>query len=253
MVPFINKYSAKCMLGKLSKAQKQNANVFSWVSQNKKHVVIIDDEVDEASILRLKEIGKANFHYLSEKSINQLKNHLHLTTSKGKSVILGIRNINFSGNKNKGFRNYLNRYSEMRIESNLNKFDDLIVMLNRWSDTLGKKYFRDMSSKNKFFIENNYHKDCENLFIYNKDNELVSFGIVSPVESGKCSYIMGKALSNIYPGLADFTDLKVYEKIFEKYGSFEINMGQSERGLLAYKMKFPGANIQIHYHGKYEA
>lgn len=251
MIPFINEYSCRCMLGSLSRDVKIQDGVFSWVSQKKQHVVLIFNRIDLDTLARLKEIGSASIHYLSEDTANILKQEFVTDIGKGKSVVLDIKTNDFSGNKNKSFRNYLNKYSNLELRENLKDTKDLGVMLKQWSLDFGQRYFRDMSSKNKFFIENGFHVKCENLFVYRGD-ELVSFGIASPVRDGGCAYIIGKALSRKYPGLADFTDLKLYQRLFDKYGPFKINMGQGEKGLLAYKMKFPGAHVQVHYHGSFK-
>jgi len=243
-VPYIDQYSAKCMLGKLSKNIKQEGSVLSWESQKRKHIVLIDDKIDFGVLHR---IGGANFHYLSEETLEIMKANFRVKSSPGKSVVQQITQ-NFSGKKNRRFRNYLNRYGKLSVEPELRKISDLSNMLKEWSVGMGSKYFRDMSTKNKFFIENGFHKGCENVFVY-KDEQLVSFGVLSPIKDGRCAYIIGKALSHIYPGLAEFTDLSVYRRIG---GEFMVNLGQGEGGLLAYKMKFPGAFIQAHYDGSYE-
>lgn len=243
-VPYIDRYSAKCMLGKLSKNIRQEGSVLSWESQGRKNIVLIDDEVDLGVLSR---IGGANFHYLSGETLEIMRANFRVKASARKSVVQQITQ-NFSGKKNRRFRNYLNRYAKLSVEPELRKVSDLSDMLREWSSGMGAKYFRNMCTKNKFFIENGFHKGCKNVFVYNGE-ALVSFGVLSPIKDGRCSYIIGKALSHIYPGLAEFTDLMAYKGIG---GEFMVNLGQGEGGLLAYKMKFPGAFIQTHYDGSYE-
>lgn len=235
------------MLGKLSKNFREEAGISSWISKGTQHFVIQENKITDSGLKHIQQIGKANFHYLSRQNVETLKQiSPKLKANKGKSVIIEFTN-NLSGKKNKTLRNYLNRYTDLDIRD-FTESSDVKKMLKRWSDTLGEKYFRNMSGKNLHFIQNGYHEHCENVFIYDEE-DLVSFGIASPVQDGCCSYIIGKALSSQYPGLAEFTDWKLYKKLFEKYGMFRINLGQAEKGLLFYKLKFQGAYVQEHFHG----
>jgi hypothetical protein len=240
------------MLGKLSKDVVHQDGVLSWMSRGKAHVVLIDDHVTDDTINRLKQIKKANFHYLSQYSLERISREFSVKKDKGWSVIIDVSDVSLVGKKNRRFRNFINRHSGLRISNELiGGPKDLEVMLKRWSEVLGSKYFRNMSGKNLYFVKNGYHQECENLFIYDNDC-LVSFGIASPVVDRKTSYIIGKALSDVYPGLAEFTDIVMYRKLFEKHGSFSINLGQGSGGLLSYKMKFPGARKEEHFHGSFE-
>lgn len=100
-----------------------------------------------------------------------------------------------------------------------------------------------------YFFKQGYHKDCDCVFIY-RENELVAFGVASPMINGECSYILGKALAITYPGMSEFADIQLYKKLFNKYGKFKIDMGMGMKGLLSYKEKFPGAIREINYNGQ---
>ena len=250
-LPFITKESSKCMLGILSKNICDKDDVVSWTVRGKNHVVIIDDNVSSNTISRLKDVKKANLHYLSDNSVNELSKFFKVKIQRGISVIIDVDCLDFSGKKNKQFRNYLNKYSNFEVVNHLKKPTDLKIMIKDWSDNMGEKYFRNMSGKNVYFFNNNYHLQCENVFVYD-DDMLVAFGVTSPVRNGANSYVIGKALSHKYPGMAEFVDMKMYKYLFNKYGPFSINLGQGSGGLLKYKMKFPGARQQIHYHGSFE-
>ena len=252
MTTFINKYSAKCLLGPMSKDAEYSGSLFTWKVMKKKHFCIIDVLTDD-DLVFLKEYAKdieyVNFHYVSENDLQILKDNFKVNKIKLKSSITKIDDLKFCGKKLRSFRNYLNRYSHLKILNNYNSIDDVKDMIEEWSNTSAEKYFRDFSGKNYYFLKNSYHKDCNSVFVY--DNEkLVSFGISSPVVDGVCSYIIGKALCLQYPGLSEFTDIKLYDTILSKNGAFEINLGQANKGLEFYKGKFPNTRFEVHYDGK---
>lgn len=251
-VPFVTPEASRCMLGKLSHEVVLQDGVLSWQSRGKNHVIIVNDDLNTEAMNRLKEIKHANFHYLSRTSLDRISSEFVTKKQRGWSVVLDICSMDFVGKRNRRFRNYLNRYSKFQNSDVLRGgLKDLEIMLKKWSGGLGDKYFRNMSGKNLYFVKQGYHEGCENLFVYDGDC-LVSFGIVSPVRDRKTSYIIGKALSDTYPGLAEFTDLAMYKRLLENHGSFSINLGQGEGGLLSYKMKFPGARKQEHFHGSFQ-
>lgn len=247
---FIDKYSAKCLLGPVSKDYYELEGLFSWkVNKNNHFVMISNTQLNDSHINYLSRFESISFHYLSKNNIDILKKCGKVSSTKVKSVILSIEEINYSGNKNKTIRNYINRYKDYKIQDTINDKKEVDIMLSRWSETMGEKYFRDFSGKTKFFLLNDFHEGCENVFIY-KDDELISFGVASPVINGYCSYVIGKALAKDYPGLSEFTDIKLYERLFSKYGSFKINMGQAKGGLLFYKKKFLNSTEEEHFDGK---
>src|SRR5690606_34869327 len=97
---------------------------------------------------------------------------------------------------------------------------------------------RGAINKNKklnFTIENN--------FIYDKD-KLIAFSVLSP--EIKSSYIIGKALTHIYPGLAEYADDIAYKDALQ-HGVKEVNLGQSVGGVGVFKNKFPGAKVIPHF------
>ena len=253
MHSFINKYSAKCLLGPMSKDYKFNGSLFTWKVMKKSHFTIVDDLLndDDINTLKnsLKEYDSIGFHYILEDNLKILQKHFKVNRTKLKSSITTVNDLKFCGKKLRRFRNYINRYKDLTILDNYVNHQDVADMIDNWSNTSAQKYFRDFSGKNNFFMKNNFHKDCESVFVY-KDEKLISFGVASPVIDGKCSYIIGKALCLEYPGLSEFTDIKLYDKILNKYGSFDINLGQAKSGLEFYKGKFPNTRFEVHYDGK---
>jgi hypothetical protein len=248
---FTDRYTAKCLLGSMSKDIENHNGILRWRVNKTNHFVLVNDySFTREDLDYLSFFETLNFHYLSKGNLDFLvKNSTKIEKTKYNSYIIDIKEIDYSGNKNKTIRNYMNRYENLLVKDSYNNSDEIISLLRRWSQTLGDKYFRNNSGKNKFFFMNNFHKECECVFVYDKER-LVSFGVASPVEEGYCSYTMGKALAKDYPGLSEFTDMMLYEKIFDKYGPFKINMGQGTGGLIFYKKKFPGATEVEHYNGK---
>jgi len=245
---FINTYSAPCLLGKMAKNPTWHGNIFSWTVSNKNHAVVANDHIlTNTDIEYLKQIRPFSFHYMFKPNIDILSQHFEISKTKIKSILLNVSEIDVTGNKGKTFRNYINRYSGYDIKEELGNIGDAKDMIDRWSETMGEKYFRDFSGKNLYFFQNNYHQDCECIFVYDKD-KLISFGVASP--GAKSVYVIGKALAQEYPGLSEFTDIKLYEKLLKKYGAFQINLGMATKGLMAYKSKFPGSIEQGSYNGK---
>lgn len=247
---FIDKYSAKCLLGPMSKDFSVHGEICTWKVKNTNHFSICGGhELNLEDLDYLRQFGSLNFHYLSDLNCSFLtKNLAKVKKERLTSYIIGINEINYSGNKNKTIRNYMNRYGHLQILDDYKQKKDLGIMLNEWADTLGEKYYWSFHGKTKYFLENNFHSGCDSVFVYDGD-KLVSFGVASPVENCYCSYVIGKALSKTYPGLSEFTDMKLYEKVFAKYGRFEINLGKAEGGLVFYKKKFSNSKEELCYAG----
>jgi hypothetical protein len=244
---FINKYSVKCLLGPRSKVEYVSDDLFCWSVNGKNHFSILGSLTIE-DIEHISSLGKVSFHYCSAENLELLKKYFKVDKTKITNVILDINNLDFVGKKGRQFRNYLNKYKDLRVVDNFNSIDEIEEFINKWSDQLADKYFRDHSGKNLHFFRRGSHIGCENIFIY-KDYELVAFGVASPMDNGSCSYIVGKALAKSYPGMSEFADIMLYRKLLRKYGAFKIDMGMGAKGLLSYKMKFPGAIGEINYHG----
>lgn len=246
-----DRYTVKSMLGPLAKNISLYNGILIWQINNKHSLICINDyTLTEEDFEYLKQFESIRFYYLSPENLDFLVKHdCKVEKSTQHSYILSISEINYSGNKKKTVRNYMNRYENLLVKDSYNSLDDINLFIDRWSETLGEKYFRDYSNRNKFFFKNDFHSGCECVFVYDKER-LVSFGVASPVEMGYCSYIIGKALAFDYRGLSEFTDMKLYEKLFNKYGAFNINMGQGEGSLAVYKQKFHNATDIIHYNGK---
>jgi hypothetical protein len=257
MRSFINSFSAPCLLGPQSKNIVISNNLFQWTVNKKNHFSILNNLLVD-DIEKLKSFCPANFHYVDDNNLNFLKKFFKVSRSKHNSTELNFDNqsINLPGSHYKNIRNAINKYdTKFIIKDNYNDIKDISNLINEWSDTFADKYFRDFSGKNFFYLKNNYHKECVNIFVY--DNEkLISFGIASPptdIDKNKyCTYIIGKALAKSYHGLSEYTDMLLYRKIFDLVGPFIVNMGQTEKGLVFYKNKFPNPTAIIHYDGKIE-
>lgn len=249
---YIDKYSCLGLLGPQAKDIRTENNLFIWrVNKNNNFIILNNIKLNENHIQKINLLKPINFHYISQNNLTILKqNFSMLSKEKQISVIIKIDKLNFSGNKNERIRNYLNKYKYLEITSELKKSNDINELLNKWTETLAQKYFRNYAGKNKYFFKQNFHLNCECIFIYDQD-KLVSFAVASPVENGYGSYILRKALTKEYPGLTEFTDVKIYEKLLNKYGPYEINLGQAgTKGMLYYKKKFPNSREQLHYNGK---
>jgi hypothetical protein len=246
---FIDEYTAKCMLGPQAKGLDRVGNVFKW-DVGKKHHFVVVGELDAVDVEYLREFGELSYHYVGMNNIDfLLKNGVKIEKSKLISYELNVDKIDYKGNKNKTIRNYMNRYKDLSVFDNYKNIDDVNTMVTEWSNTLGDKYFRDFSGKTKYFLANNYHLGCTNLFFY-KGEKLVSFGVASPAKKCYCTYVLGKALAKSYPGLSEFTDMSLYSAVFEKNGPFKINMGKASGGLANYKKKYFNAVEDISYEGK---
>jgi hypothetical protein len=243
---FINEFSWKCLLGKQAKNIQENNEIYTWEVLKKKHFACNK----ELTINEIKELSGHSFHYLSESNLLKIKSLYKVNKDKNVSVIIDLNKFNISGVKNSGLRHSINSAKKqgLEIKDNFNNIKDVKDMLEEWSNVLAEKYFRDFSGKNEYFYSNNFHKDCINLFLY-KEDKLMSFASVSPNKEN-CSYIIGKALCNKIHGLSEYTDYLMYNKLIE-LGFEKINLGQAKKGLLFYKMKFPGAYKEVHYDGNY--
>lgn len=243
---FINEISWKCLLGPQAKNIKENNGIYTWEVGKKKHFTCNKDlTIDE-----IKELSGHSFHYLSEANVKNIKSLFKVTKSKVISVNIKLDEFNISGVKNSGLRHSINSASKagLIIQDNFNNISDVKEMLSEWSNILAEKYFRDFSGKSLNFYSNNYHKDCLNFFLY-KEDKLMSIASINL--EGNCSYIIGKALCNKIHGLSEYTDYIVYNKLKE-IGIKEVSLGRAgTKGLLFYKMKFPGAYKEICYDGNY--
>lgn len=246
---FIDEYTAKCMLGPQAKEMTRVGSVYKW-DVGKKHHFVVVGELDGNDVEYLREFGELNFHYIGKNNIDfLLKEGVKVEKSKLISYELSVDKIDYSGNKNKTIRNYMNRYKDLSVFSNYKNISDVNTMVTEWSNTLGDKYFRDFSGKTKYFLANNYHIGCTSLFFYDGE-KLVSFGVASPVSGCYCTYVLGKALAKSYPGLSEFTDMRLYSEVFKKNGPFKINLGKASGGLADYKKKLFNFAEDISYEGK---
>ena len=246
---FTNSYSYKCLLGVQTKKYEEVGPLLLWSVGEKKHFSA-GGKIDQAAIDYLKDYAPSNFHYIDQDNMDILKNNFKISRSKGVSVILNIKDFSLSGSNMRTLRQTYNKCYKNNFEilDNYKDINDVKRMLKEWSNDYSDKYFRDFSGKNLYFFKNNFHKDCSNTFIY-YNNELVSFGILSPEVNGESAYIIRKALYKKLYGLSEYTDIIVYKKAIEQNISL-INMGRAAtKGLLFYKGKFPNSIEELYYDG----
>lgn len=245
---FMNKQSWKCLLGPMAKNICENNNIFTWTVGKKQHFVSAR-ALNYRDIPLISSLIPCNFYYLSHFNFIFLSKFFKISKSYEPEIIIPISNLSLNGRKFHGIRNAINKCKKYNItlHENLNNIDDLHDMLEKWSDTLGDKYFQNRSGKNKYFYKNNLHKDCINLFCY-KDSSLISFATLSRPNNKESSYIIGKALSIHYPGLSEFTDIEIYKKAL-LYGTDKINLAGGGKNLIKYKSKFPNAYTIMAYDG----
>ena len=246
---YIDKHSWKCLLGKQSKNIVDNNGICSWEVGKNRNITIYRDLCENDAAL-LQTLSPFHFYYFDSSNIAFLNTIGKVNKAKSTSIEIDISDLSYKGRKNHGIRHSINKAKSynIAIKNELDNISDLENMINRWKNTSGDKYFQDHSGKANYYYGNNNHVDQINIFCYIA-NELVSFGTLSKSDNNKCSYIFGKALCLDYPGLSEFTDNELY-KIAQEKGIRYVNMGQAERGLVFYKMKFNGKKI-INYHGKF--
>lgn len=247
MLKYLNKHSYLSFLSSAAKDLVHDGDFHSWKIQGRRQLSC-DVEITEENIDVLEKFCPTNMFYLSPEEVVLIKSQFIITNkTKYEDVVVNLESLNFVGNKHKDIRNYLNRYFKMDLEicSDFKNIEDVKIMLNRWSETLGGKYFQDRSGKNLFFFKNGFHHDCHNILIYNKGS-LIAFAVVSPVQNEHCSYIIGKALCKDYPGISDFCDVLAFEVAYFA-GAKTISMGG---GSNKYKLKFSSARLQENYNLK---
>jgi len=241
---YINDYSWKCLLGKQSKNIEIKDSIYFW-DVNKNHHFCTSKNLIESDLDGLENKG---FHYMTPENLSLLKTKYKVNKSNLISVCIDLDKFKISGKSNSGIRHSINsaKKHNLTIKESFNDINDVKKMLNEWSEVLAEKYFRDFSGKNHYFYQNNFHKDCVNLFLYDKD-DLVAFASASP-EKDNCSYIIGKALCNRIHGLSEYADYLLYNKLIES-GVSVINLGQAKGGLYKYKRKFSGSFDIVHHDG----
>lgn len=246
---YIDDTSWKCLLGPRAKKIQSNNGIFTWDLEGKK----ASKHLTTNRKFTMEDISNiqypSNFHYLSQDNVLFLKQYFKISAQKKQSTSIDICNMNFSGRKYHGIRGSINKCKKLNLslEDNYKDFKDVLAFINEWSDTCADKYFRDNSGKNSFFLKNNWHQNCTNLFVYDKE-KLIALSVLSPNNFGHSSYVIGKSLCKSYPGLSEFTDIEVYKKA-AKSGTTIVNLGQSEKGLIFYKEKFPNSTSSIHFNG----
>jgi hypothetical protein len=257
---YINEYSWRSFLGIQAKNISYNDKFISW-EINKKRQLIKTNNLCEDDLLFIKSIVPFSFFYFSKKDVEILeileRDGYSVSARKDPDIIIPVSNINYNGKAFRDIRWSINKISKMNIEilSDFKNFDDILKMLTIWGDTSAMKYFQDRSGKNKFFFKNNFHKDCINVFLYDKER-LIGFAVLSPPDkSFNCSYIIGKSLCLIknddgvsYSGLSEYIDDLAYRKANE-LGAKTVNLGGGLKGTCAYKLKFPGAYKSDTYDG----
>lgn len=246
---FINSYSWKCLLGTQAKEIKESDGIYTWKVGKRNHLVA-DRKLTEADLATLKEHTPCNFNYMSKDNVAFLKKYCKITTSADRSVVVDLENFSLDGGEFKKTRQSFNKCKKnnLTVESNFRKLKDVEDMVEEWSNDYTDKYFRDFSGKNYYFYKNNFHQDCINIFIYHQD-ALVAFSTLSPNQNGNSVYIIGKALYKRFAGISEYADIVAYQQAIAS-GVKKIDMGQAPKNLLKYKMKYPGASIEVSYDGK---
>lgn len=248
---YIDKYSWKCLLGKMSKEIKEEERYATWMVNKVRHIVLFC-RFEENDFEWLSKYVPFNFHYFSPKDLEVIGKKFKVEKSKCSSVGLELdKTLNPVGKKNRGLRNKINRMEKLDIEvlNNFKSISDVEQFVKHWSDFYSLKYFRDYSGKNLHFYSNNFHKDCINSFCY-LDNKLVAYGTLSPPVNGHSIYIIGKAFYKINPILSEFLDFSLYKKGYELGTRFVQTGRSSNKEILKYKQKFPGAVDCIEYEGR---
>lgn len=234
-------------MGKQAKNICEENNIFFWDVGKRKHFcankILTPEDFNQ--------IKERSFHYLSLDNFKILKDNKFIESqSKNTSVIIDLTKLEFKGNNFKTIRHTLNRAKKYNLieESNFRNIKDVEDLIEDWSNNLALKYFRDHSGKNYYFYLNNFHEKCINIFLYDQD-KLVAFATASPEVNGSATYIIGKALCHKYYGLSEYADVLLYNKCLKNNISL-IDLGQSEKGLIHYKTKFPGSSTYNFYNGK---
>lgn len=241
---FIDQYSWKCLLGRQSKNLQEQNNVYKWNVGKKVHFctskILTKDDFDF--------IGGSSFHYLSIENTVFLKEYMKIERTKNISTTIDLKKLDLSGGIYKKLRQSINKNNKYNfcIEDNYRKIGDVKDFIEDWSNILAEKYFRDFSGKNLYFYENNFHKDCINVFVYEGD-KLLGFATASP--NNPSVYIIGKAACYKYSGLSEYIDYVLYQKCLSKNIDM-IDLGQTTGGMVFYKTKFPGADTYTFYNGK---
>ncbi len=247
MKSFINVYSYKCLLGPQSKNSEIIGNLAAWQVGKKSHFANLA-LFDENDIKFLQQYGPCNFHYLTHANYELLWAYgFKVKKTKLNSTCINLNELSYVGRKYHGIRGAINKNAKLHftIQDNFNDIKDIKDMIEIWSNDYTKNYFRDFSGKNTFFYKNNFHRDCNNIFVYD-DKKLIAFASLSPGKNS--SYIIGKSLFKDYAGLSEYTDDLIYKKVY-KLGTRIVNLGQSKGGIATYKDKWPNTYSIIHYDG----
>lgn len=235
------------MLGRASKEIRDNADIYSWKVNGKNHLMFGRGLV-ESDIDYLKGFLPFGFYYAEEGNLDFLRKHFKVKREKSYAIEIDIENIDLSGKRYKNIRNAINKAGKYGIEffDNYKKIEDVEIFIDRWEDTSGENKFRSFANKNIYFFENNLHIGCINLFGYIGD-KLISFGVLSNREYS--AYIIGKALCYDYPGLSEYTDLKLYEKA-RGSGVKMVNLSGGTNRVVFYKKKMQNTTGVLEFDGK---
>lgn len=163
---FIDKYSWRCLLGKMSKSIEETEDFGKWEVNGKKHLVLFKPLENLDWIEKYVPFG---FHYFSDEDLKLIKTKFKVKRNKCVSICLNLEEtLNISGKKHRGIRNRINRCEKENFEilDNYRSIEDVKTFVNEWRDKYSLKYFRNYSGKNTYFYSNNFHKDCINVFIY---------------------------------------------------------------------------------------
>lgn len=258
---YINEYSWKSFLGSGAKKITELGKFRHWETQKKRQLIKLG-ALEESDLIILKDLIPFSFFYFDKEEIKILEKleeeGYEISYHKDPDIILPIEKLDYSGKSYRDIRWAINKCSKMGFEicDEFKKFEDIEIMIKKWGNSSAEKYFQDRSSKNKFLFKNNWHKDCLNTFIYDKEN-LIAFAVLSPPdENNSCSYIIGKSLCLLsnnngqkYSGISEYADYLAYCKA-QNAGAKLANLGGGAKGACLYKLKFPGAFKSDTWDGK---
>jgi len=250
MESYIDKYSWRCLLGKMAKNITETDTYATWTVNKTRHIIIFKS-LEDKDLDWIEQYIPCNFHYFSTADTELLKSRFKIIRSKGMSVMLELdKTLNPTGKRYRGIRNKINRFKTLQLSvlDNYKDFNDIKNFIINWRENYAEKYFRDNSGKNLHFYMNDFHYNCISSFCYD-DDKIMACGTLSPPKNGYSAYIIGKALYKENPILSEFIDFSLYKKAYE-LGTRFVTLGfSSNKGLLLYKQKFPGLTTYVEYSG----
>lgn len=233
--PYIDRLSWRGMYGPMAKDIIETDDFAVWSIKNKRKGVLFSNNISS-----LEEIIPCKLFYISKTQLNLIPYNKKL--EKLISFCYDLKIFTQTYNKHRGIRGRINKNIKRKfiIKSNFNNIKEIEKFIIEWRGNYSDKYIFDYSGRNRMFYERNYHIDCYNFFIYDKDR-LIAIGTAS-----NGSYIIGKAFYHEYDGLSEYLDYTVFSSLYNK-GIKYINSGCASKGLRNYKEKLPGCYKKEEY------